>query len=227
MKQPRAVFFDLDDTLCNTSVSRFERARLVAQVLVEHSPLLTQEDLIARVLEQMPETGWPRGARPLVQELGLSDTGIGREAIGRWYFEGCEHLIVGFPGGAAAVAGLSSEYDLGVITNGEDSIQRRKLAALGLSEHFRDFVSSGAAGHQKPESEIFQIAMKNLGVEPHDAIFIGDDLRLDIRGAQQAGMKGVWFNPSGHPAPASILPDATISSLTELPGLIERKNLWG
>lgn len=223
----RAVLFDLDNTLCNTSASRLERARLVSEVLVAHSPSLIEEDLMTRILEPLPQTGDPRGARPLVRELGLSESETGRRAIGLWFFEGCEDLLVAYPGGEETIASLSRGYRLGVVTNGEDSVQRHKLAALGWDGYFQSFVSSGSAGHEKSESEIFQIALKDIGAEPHDSIFVGDNPAFDVLGAQLAGIRGVWFNPEGDPVPDGILPDATIRSFAELPGLIVRKNSLG
>ncbi|MCY1561434.1 noncanonical pyrimidine nucleotidase, YjjG family [compost metagenome] len=49
---------------------------------------------------------------------------------------------------------------------------------------------------------------------------IGDHPGDDIAGAQQAGLRAVWFNPTGKPWDADHAPDAEIRSLTELPGLL-------
>ena len=45
---------------------------------------------------------------------------------------------------------------------------------------------------------------------PADAVYVGDDLRLDVRGAQAAGMRAVWMNRTGSTAhlDAGIVPDA-------------------
>ncbi|MET0125889.1 MAG: HAD family hydrolase, partial [Pseudomonas caspiana] len=44
----------------------------------------------------------------------------------------------------------------------------------------------------------------------------------DIAGAQQAGMRAIWYNPSGKPWEAEKAPDAEISSLTQLPEVLSR-----
>ena len=218
--KPRAILFDLDDTLCDTSASRFDRASLVAQLLVSYAAPLLINDIVAQLLEPVAEMGWPRGARPLVADLGLSESAIGRQAIGLWYFQGCEALLHRNPGVEDAIALLSHDFRLGIVTNGDDDIQRHKFELLGLSDYFGGFISSGAAGHQKPEPEIFQVALEALEVQPQETLFIGDHLHSDIRGAQLAGLRSIWFNPEGHSTEDGIVPDGTIRGFSELSGLL-------
>ena len=59
----RAVFFDLDDTLCDTNSSRHERARLVASRIVQDHSHLDIGELAGRILETDPVYGWPKGTK--------------------------------------------------------------------------------------------------------------------------------------------------------------------
>ena len=68
----KAVFFDLDDTLCNTSGSRRARAEIAARILCEHEPSLTVEDLVERMLAPVSEDGWPRGVDSLDPDRALA-----------------------------------------------------------------------------------------------------------------------------------------------------------
>ena len=60
---------------------------------------------------------------------------------------------------------------------------------------------------RKPEAGIFRLALDELGVEPHDAMFVGDRLETDVQGAANLGMttvQALWFNADDTP---SIEPD--------------------
>jgi putative hydrolase of the HAD superfamily len=115
----------------------------------------------------------------------------------------------------AAVAAAHPSVALGVVTNGEGEPQRAKLAAIGLSEHFRVMVASGEVGVAKPDAEIFTLACERLGVEKEQAAHVGDRLDLDAEGAASAGLHGIWLDRLGTaPSPAHVV---RISTLHELP----------
>jgi len=84
-------------------------------------------------------------------------------------------------------------WRLGVLTNGQPTIQERKVAALGLAAHVDAIVYAMTCGRGvgKPEPEPFAAIAKRLDVPPEHIVFVGDDERCDIRGAQAAGMLAV------------------------------------
>jgi putative hydrolase of the HAD superfamily len=55
-------------------------------------------------------------------------------------------------------------------------------------------------------------------VAPAEAVYVGDDLKLDVDGAQRAGLRAVWMNRSGSDAhlAAGIAPDAICATFDEL-----------
>ena len=63
---------------------------------------------------------------------------------------------------------------------------------------------------------IFHTACEALGVAPAEAVYVGDDLTLDVDGAQKAGMRGVWMNRFERNLPEHIRPDAVCTTLHEL-----------
>ena len=88
----RAVFFDLDDTLCDSIGARPERARRAFQRLRRDHPHLDVEALIARALEPAgPRI--VRGVPAVLEELGVKDTPAGREALDIWWFRPSERLL--------------------------------------------------------------------------------------------------------------------------------------
>jgi putative hydrolase of the HAD superfamily len=83
---------------------------------------------------------------------------------------------------------------LGIVTNGETSVQRRNIQALGLSDLVHLVLISEEEGVRKPDKAIFLRASHRLGVKPKDCLFVGDNPLLDILGAHEAGMYTAWFS---------------------------------
>jgi putative hydrolase of the HAD superfamily len=73
------------------------------------------------------------------------------------------------------------------------------------------------AGAAKPESAIFEEAVKRAGVAPFEALHVGDHPELDIAGAKAAGLTTAWMNRRGESWPEHLCrPDAIISTVSEL-----------
>jgi len=73
----------------------------------------------------------------------------------------------------------------------------------------------------KPARPFFEQALQSIGVEAAEAIMVGDDLENDVRGAQQAGLRGILVCTGKHHADSPLLehihPDAILPSIAELP----------
>jgi putative hydrolase of the HAD superfamily len=100
---------------------------------------------------------------------------------------------------------------LGIISNW-DSRLRALLNALALANEFETVVISCEAGVEKPDRAIFERALANLGLSPHEAFHIGDDRISDFEGPRAAGMAAALVVRKG-PAPEGV---QTVDSLTRL-----------
>lgn len=79
---------------------------------------------------------------------------------------------------------------------------RGDVERFGLSELFDAIVFSEEVGYRKPQPEIFLHALDQLGVEPEDAMFVGDRLGADVQGAARVGMttvQALWFRADDTP----------------------------
>ena len=74
--------------------------------------------------------------------------------------------------------------------------------------------------HSKPHPEAFLHVLGRLNVAPEHAVMVGDRPVDDVWGGQQVGMRGVWRPHSQAPALGSVVPDAIIQRLDELPALL-------
>jgi putative hydrolase of the HAD superfamily len=104
--------------------------------------------------------------------------------------------------------GLPSEYSM------------RDIQHFGLDQFFDDYVFSTDVGLRKPHPKVFKIALSNLGVTASEAMYIGNSLAHDIKGAKGVGMRAV-LKRSKYCPPAEVEADHVISSLDEVEALID------
>ncbi|MCB0495402.1 MAG: YjjG family noncanonical pyrimidine nucleotidase [Cyclobacteriaceae bacterium] len=109
---------------------------------------------------------------------------------------------------------LNGKYALHILSNGFDEIQYTKLEAAGIRHYFDKVITSGRAGFRKPQPEIFEFAVNEIGTTKEDCIMIGDNPGSDIEGAYYYGMDQVYFNT--HNKECDITPNHTIERLEEL-----------
>jgi len=98
-----------------------------------------------------------------------------------------------YPGVKAALALVRASAPVACVTDGDPHIQRSKLRALGLADSFDAVVFSDEIGRQyrKPHPAPFLRALELLGVEPRDAVHVGDRPGKDVAGPDAVGMRAV------------------------------------
>ena len=97
---------------------------------------------------------------------------------------------------------LSKKYRLFIITNGVKSTQDGRFGISPITKYFEKIFISEVIGAEKP-SKVFFDAVEN-GIEGYcreKAIVIGDSLSSDIKGALNAGIDCIWYNPIKKEAP--------------------------
>jgi putative hydrolase of the HAD superfamily len=102
---------------------------------------------------------------------------------------------------------------LGVISNFDTRIYS-VLQALGIRRFFDTVTISSEAGYSKPQREIFDAAVRALGVTPSDVLMVGDSPHDDVEAAIQAGLAGLLIDRIGRHQQKSRL--RRISSLFEV-----------
>lgn len=86
------------------------------------------------------------------------------------------------------------EYRLGVISNSDGKI-KRLLNEAGLLTYFDTVADSGLVGARKPDPIIFEGAVRELKMNPEEALFVGDSYEMDVVGALNAGLSALLFDP--------------------------------
>lgn len=93
---------------------------------------------------------------------------------------------------------LSPHYQLAVICNTGATpgvVLREVMKREQMDDYFQVLVFSDEVTWAKPNTRIFQHTLAQLGVEPQEAVHVGDDPITDVIGARKMGMKAVWLAP--------------------------------
>jgi putative hydrolase of the HAD superfamily len=213
----RAVLFDWGDTLMQFGyepelVEAGHRAGLEA---LGRDGLPEIEGITAHFREHYEPLFWVHGALEEIEYPGLVRQLFGHfgidltdEELGR--FLEAEHAaweparVLGATTHALLESLRSRGLRLGLVSNAFDPgwLLRRDLEQMGIAERIDYAVFSSEVGKRKPHPEIFERALEALEVAPGEALFVGDRLYEDVRGAAQVGMttvQAVWFRADEHP----------------------------
>lgn len=153
----------------------------------------------------LEEIEYPGLVRELFGHFGIELT---EEELGR--FLEAEHAawkpsrVLGSTTHALLESLRSRGLLLGVVSNAFDPawLLHRDLEQMGIAERIDHAVFSSEVGKRKPHPEIFERALEALEVAPAEALFVGDRLYEDVRGAAELGMttvQAVWFRADEHP----------------------------
>jgi putative hydrolase of the HAD superfamily len=143
-------------------------------------------------------------------EMVLSQLGIKNEdipdGISNTYLSICPTKGNVIPDAFEVLDYLKGSYEMHIITNGFDDIQDTKLNSSNLRGYFDRIFTSEAVGYKKPSKEMFNKAVEMIGVDKKSCLMIGDNLETDIKGALNADLDVVYFNPDnlGHDLPVTF-----------------------
>jgi HAD superfamily hydrolase (TIGR01549 family) len=201
MSTLRAVLFDVDFTLCRPGpelsaeryarvagrhgieldAARYEDAREAAALNLKRHPELLHDDTIwHRFTEEIflgmggPEEIASECATEIEQGWEVSEN-----------FELFEDVL------PVLEELRRAELRLGLVSNGIRDLQEF------VAHHKLDVdavVGSRAHGYVKPHPTIFRAALQQLGVEPADAVMVGDSIEEDVEGARAFGLRAILMD---------------------------------
>lgn len=231
---PRAILFDLDDTLVDDTG---DVGRLWREVTAEAARRLDGVDAeaVLAAVERVRTWYWSDAERHRQgrRDLGAATRGIVREAfaglgldapgLADWvadeYRARRDAALRIFPG---AVETLEAVRRRGVrtalLTNGAAVPQRAKIDRFDLARHFDRIFIEGEFGHGKPHPSVYRAALDDLGAAPGDSWMVGDNLEWDVAAPQRLGLFAIWIDHRGDgvPADSGVRPDRIIRQVSEL-----------
>lgn len=118
---------------------------------------------------------------------------------------------------AQLLARLHGRYRLGIVSNFYGNLEA-VCRETGLWPHVDAAIDSAVVGAEKPDRRIFEAALSAVGVEPSEALFVGDSLSRDMAGALALGMPHIWIRAGE--GRACCAEDRVIGSVCDLDGLL-------
>jgi putative hydrolase of the HAD superfamily len=123
---------------------------------------------------------------------------------------------------ARVLATACARGPVGVVTNFDDTASAYEiLDRHGILGRAASVVVSEAVGLRKPHPLLVEIALRELGVAPRQALFVGDDAVADVGAATAAGVDAVWIDARGGGLPAGApSPRWVVRSLADVVALL-------
>lgn len=217
----RLFLLDLDDTLLDFQASEREAFARLLRTLGHEAPL----EAMYRDYQAINQSLWRQFEQGAVSKdalkvqrfqatFALHAPGLDAVQASEHYLDMLAETAVLIDGAAALCEALAAVGEVGVITNGVERIQTRRIEAAGLARFMSFVATSEACGHAKPDPRFFQDAVaKARHFDRAHTVIIGDRLDADILGAQRFGIDSCWFNPQGLPGTPDIRPSCEVRRL--------------
>jgi beta-phosphoglucomutase len=216
LKPPAALIFDMDG------------------VLVDSEPLhkRAKELMFSEVGFVLPEPVYDsykgRPDATMIPEV-LGKRGLSADEIAEWLhrkhqiFEKIEHEMKPVPGAAEFVLWAKTRYRIALATSATARNRGVALKLLGIGNPFESIVDADRKHRPKPDPEVFQIAMRDLGLDSGDCWII-EDSRNGLRAAKAAGCVAVGITTTfNRDQLRESAADVVVDSFDELRRLLQKK----
>lgn len=230
MIQAEHLFFDLDRTIWDYETNSRETLEDLYQEHLQDKTLSSKEEFIeifrienAKLWDLFTankiDKVFLRNKRfyNSIQKVGVDSKRLGL-IMEDHYIEHTPSKKLLIPGAVETLNYLSKRYTLHIITNGFEDVQHFKLRNCSIDHFFKEVITSDGAKARKPNTAIFDYALKRAGVSNKESVMIGDDPLVDILGAIQAGWdQTILVN--------TMNLSHSLENITEVSELTELKNL--
>jgi len=187
------------DEFAKSFVHEYEGASAISHLYKVEVPM---QDIVARVLRK--------------NKLKDAEGNLVQGAIEEFYKPEIEAWQT-YPDTVQTLTALHElGFRMGLISNAKsDWAVRAILDKCDISRFFETIVTSAAVLKRKPRFDIFMQALTALGVKSSETIFIGDSLQADVLGAKTARMRSIHVCREPVTDSCCVVPDVTVSSLTQ------------
>jgi putative hydrolase of the HAD superfamily len=212
----RAVIFDLWETLIDWD------PEAAAQMLAAVAAVVPDDGFADRW--DRATTRYTTPIRDALREAGVPQESL--DEICAIRLDSVRRALQPRPGVVDTLRALRERGQLvGLITVCTEDVEtlweESKLAGLFDAEIF-----SSRIGVSKPDPRIYLACCEALGVEPHEAVFVGDGANDELAGARRVGMEAILIHRPGEQPPWPDLADWDGPRVTSIPGVLEVLERW-
>ena len=195
----RAITLDLDDTIWPIAPVMVRAESVLGAWLREHAPrtaarwpLVAMRALRDEVADSHPQLAHDFTRQRLItlermlREAG-DDVALVQPAFDAFFAARCQ--VEHYDDSLDALDRLAARVPLAALSNGNADLER-----IGLMHVFAFQLGAREHGAAKPAASIFHAACAQLGCAPAQVLHVGDDIEMDVAGAQRAGLRSCWIN---------------------------------
>jgi HAD superfamily hydrolase (TIGR01549 family) len=215
----KAIIFDFGQTLVDAA-DGFRKAEKEAQKKLFADPDLNLKDDFLATYRRIRKEFHDRSnfsRKSMWQEVyhfyGLKPDARLLETWETAYWETVKANTILFPETIDVLKSLSSKYTLGLVTNtqGQQRSGTHRISEFSeLETYFKVIIVAGENGiPPKPDPAPFHLCLQELNLKPSAAVYVGDDYRIDVCGARDAGLHAVWLK---HHSVSRSWPDVQTST---------------
>ncbi len=194
-----AIFFDLDDTLFNSSLLSQTARRNAIRALKEAGLELDEDTAFGILLDIVNKYGsnYNEHFNRLIEEFGYEVHPKLIAAAIVAYHNTKFALLRPFPGVILTLLTLMKSIKIGIISDGIKLKQWEKLTFLGIQHFFDVVIINDLPSQWKPSNFGFKAAMKKSELtDPSRIIYVGNKTTTDIIGANKMGIVSVLYDPN-------------------------------
>lgn len=216
MKGYQAALFDLDDTLLSRDNAVDKMFSIVLETCYEDAKHSSEKEMLEQ-FKRYDKRRYGKNDKVQVLDSFFDDFPpkyrLPRDYIQDFWNENSPHCFSIDQSTIDIINAIKMHVKVAIITNGSTQRQKAKITNTNLENCFDTIIISEEVGFRKPDKRIFDLALNKLNVQPEAALFLGDDIEKDIAGCQNAGMKGIWFNPQILKNDTEVKPYAEVNSV--------------
>jgi len=230
----KAVLFDIDDTLFNSSLMSTTARRNAIRAFREAGIEIDEDKGYAILKKIVKKYGSNYGEHfnRFLEELEQKPHPKLIAAAVVAYHSTKLSLLRPFPDVVLTLLLLMKEMKIGIVSDGIQEKQWEKLNYLGLQHFFETVIINENETNQKPGTYGFQKALNELGIENSaEVIYVGNSINRDVVGANRMGLVSVLFDPNnkidldklaGEEKPDYVI--KRINEITKIVGIKQNKN---
>ncbi|MEA4957462.1 Pyrimidine 5'-nucleotidase YjjG [bioreactor metagenome] len=207
----KAIFFDIDGTLLDTSSFAKVARRAAIDIMIENGLPSNKEETYSLLKDIISDKGsnYNKHFNVLTKKICGEENNL-LVALGMVTYHNVKFaLLRPFPETMNVLIYLKNKgYKLGVISNGITIKQWEKLVRLDIHYFFEEVITSEEVGFEKPKKKIFEEALNRMNCKAENSIMVGNKAEIDTIGAVNAGMSAILVNSDD----AHIIPKETLNN---------------
>lgn len=231
--ETKAILFDLYGTLIDieTDESMEEIYRGIAHYLTYHGVYLHRWEVRERYYDIMKQQKDARAeSYPEIDVEAIWNEFLVQEGIKASVLRGqlakvIAHLYRGisrnrlqlYPDVKRVLNELQTRYRLALISDAQSCFALPEIRAVGLEGYFESMVISSHHGYRKPDSRLFRKTLDNMGLDPGEVIWVGNDMYRDIYGARLVGIRNIFVDSNqGAKSYKDVMPDYRVQRFEDV-----------